>query len=234
MKKVPILICVPFWEGDKDQAIDLLRIIAGLQAGHAGQTAHILLVARQDINIDPNMIKIISPKFNIFTYKSQSPLRGWPQGANGMFGSSMIYIANAFKDKYECVYWCEPDAIPVCPNWFWCLVEEWRKKHTEALIVGCRSTIDGNSQTDHVTGCALYHPNIARLMPYLTNCQTVAWDYQHRAKILQVAGSTPIIQNRYGQRNLDHAVINEAGVVVIHGVKSDCIVRAVKAKYKIT
>lgn len=234
MKKVPILICIPFWSGDKTQAIDLLKIIAGLQAGHVGQTAHILLVARQDIHIDPNMIKIISPKFNIFTYKSQSPLRGWPQGPNGMFGSSMIHIANAFKDKYECVYWMEPDAIPICPNWFWCLVEEWRKRHPEALIVGCRSTIDGNSQTDHVTGCAIYHPNIARLMPYLTTCQSVAWDYLHKEKILQVAGSTTIIQNRYGQRNVDHGAINEPGLVIIHGVKSDCIVKAVKAKYKIT
>lgn len=233
MTKIPILIVVPFWDGDKTQAIELCKIIAGLQAGHAGQTAHIMLVCRQDTKIDQNMIKIISPKFNVFTYKSQSPLRGWPQGPNGMFGSTMIHISNNFKDKYECVYWCETDAIPICPNWFWCLVEEWRKRHATALIVGCRGDCNGDGTGDHITGCALYHPNIARLMPYLTTCQNVAWDYMHRDKIVASGGPSRLIQNRYGQKNLDHGVINEPGVVVIHGVKTDCIVKAVKQKYKI-
>lgn len=234
MNQIPILIVIPFWSGDKTQAIELLKIIAGLQAGHAGQTAHILLVCRQDTNIDQNMIKIISPKFNIFTYKSQSPLRGWPQGPNGMFGSTMIHLANSFKNKYEVIYWMEPDSTPVCPNWFWCLVQEWRKRHPSALIVGSRSTIDGSSQTDHISGACLYHPNIARLMPYLTTCQTVAWDYLHRDKIIASGGPTKLIQQRYHQTGLPAGVINEPGIVVIHGCKDNSIVNAVKNKYKIT
>lgn len=229
----PILICIPFYQGDHTQAVELCKIIAGLQAGHAGNTAHILLVARQDFKVDPNMIKIVSPKFNIFTYKSQSPLRGWPQGPNGMFGSTMIHIANSFKNKYEVIYWMEPDSTPLCPNWFWCLVEEWRKRHPSALIVGSRADCNGDGSGDHISGSCLYHPNIARLMPYLTTSQTVAWDYQHRAKIVVNAGHTKLIQQRYHQKELPDGVIEEPGVVVIHGCKDNSVVKAVRAKYKI-
>lgn len=233
MIKVPILIALPFWKGDHTQAIELCKIMAGLQAGHAGQTCHVMLICRQDFKIDPNMVKIVAAKFNVLTYQSQSPLRGWPQGPNGMFGSTMIHIANNFKEKYECIYWMEPDAIPIRPNWHWDLVQEWRRRHPEALIVGSRSTIDGNSQTDHLSGSCLYHPNIARIMPYLTTCSEVAWDYIHRAKMIASGGPTKLIQQRYHQRNLPPGVIEEPGVVVVHGVKDNSIINAVKAKYKI-
>lgn len=234
MTKIPILIAIGFWKGDHTQAIDLCKIIAGLQSNHAGQTAHVLLVCRQDFNFDPNMIKIVASKFNVFTYKSQSPLRGWPQGPNGMFGSTMIHIANNFKDKYECVYWLEPDATPIKPNWFWDLVIEWRRKHPHALIVGSRTDCNGNGTGDHISGSCLYHPDIARLMPYLTTCSGIAWDYQHRAKIIASGGDTKLIQQRYHQKNLSPGVIEEPGIVVIHGCKDLSVVNAVKKKYKIT
>lgn len=229
----PILIAIPFWQGDKSQAIALCRIIAGLQSHHVGTTAHILLVCRQDCAIDHNMINILKPKFQVFTYHSSSALKGWPSGSNGMFGSTMIHIANTAVKNYECVYWMEPDAIPISPNWFWCLVEEWRKRHPTSLVVGCRSDCNGNGTGDHVTGCALYHPNIARLMPYLTTCDNVAWDYQCRDKIVAVAGSTGLIQNRYRERNVDAGVIEEPGVVIIHGVKDDSVINSVAKKYNI-
>lgn len=231
---IPILICVPFWKGDNTQAIELCKIVAGLQGSHAGNLAHVMLICRQDWKVDPNMVKIIAPKFNTFTFQSRSPLKGWPSGSNGMFGSTMIYISNSFKNKYECVYWMEPDAIPLCPNWYWDLVLEWRRKHPSANIIGYRSDCNGDGSGDHITGCALYHPNIARILPQITMSDRIAWDYQHRAKIVSMGGHTRMIQNRYGQKNVPSGVINEPGVVIIHGVKDLSITSAVKKKYKIS
>lgn len=207
--------------------------MAGLQSGHVGTAAHFMLIARQDAKIDPNMIKIISPKFNTLTFNSRSSLKGWPQGPNGIFGSTMIHIANSFKDKYECVYWLEPDAVPISPNWFSCLVDAWKRRPKTALIVGSRSDCNGNGTGDHITGCAIYHPEIARLMPYLTTCSQVAWDYQHRNRMVLNGSHTNLIQNRYRQTNVDPRVIEEPGVVIIHGVKTKCIVNAVAKKFGI-
>lgn len=233
MATVPILIVIPFWSGDKNQAFDLCRIIAGLQPHHVGNVAHVMLVNRNDCPQDKNMIKIVSQKFNVLTYTSSSPLRGWPAGSNGMFGSSMINISNNWASKYECVYWMEPDAIPIKANWFWDLVVTWRARHPSVLVLGCRSDCNGDGTGDHITGCAVYHPNIARLMTDITRCDRVAWDYQHRDKIIRVGGHTKLIQNRYHQNNVDPGVINEPGVVIIHGVKDRSLVKIVSHKYGI-
>lgn len=231
--KIPILICIPFWSGDQSQAIDLCRILVGLQSNHAGQLAHVMLIARQDCKMDQNMVKIISAKFNTFTFKSPSPLRGWPSGPNGMFGTTMIHISNNFSKNYEVVYWMEPDCTAIRPNWFWDLVLEWRKRHPSARVVGCRSDCNGNGTGDHITGCALYDPDIARIMPAITRCDGLAWDYALRDKIIAVGGNTNLIQNRYKQTRLPASVIEEPGVCIIHGVKCRSVVNAVARKYNI-
>lgn len=237
MSKVPvtpILICIPHWEGDKTQAIELCRIIAGLQPHHVGPAAHVLLVARQDCAIDQNMINIISKKFNTFTLRSNSNLRGWPAGPNGMFGSTMIHIAINSVNNYECVYWMEPDCVPIVPNWFACLVEEWRRRHPTTLVMGSRSDCNGDGTGDHISGSCVYHPNVARLIPQITTCDNVAWDYIHRSRIVQVGMSTKLIQNRYKETNVDAGKIEEPGVVVIHGVKDFSVANAVKRKFALT
>lgn len=232
----PILIAIPFWQGDNSQAIELCKIIAGLQAGHAGNTAHIMLVCRQDWAIDQNMVKIISQKFNTLTFKSNSPLKGWPSGSNGMFASTMRQINQKLSKNYECVYWMEPDAIPIVPNWFWCLVEEWRKRHPAANIVGCRSDCNGDGTGDHITGCALYHPTIAKIMPELMLCDGQAWDYKHRAKIVSMGQHTKTIENWYRANNAAPGILDRTrvGVVIIHGFKDSSVVNLVKKKYKIS
>lgn len=229
----PLLIVLAYWEGDRAQATEICKIAAGLQPGHVGPTAHFLLVPRQDCSFDQNMINILAPKFNVFTHQSTSPLKGWPAGANGMFGSSMIHVATNFENKYEAVYWLEPDCVPIVPNWFWDLVLEWRRRHPTTNIVGCRHDCHGDGTGDHISGCALYHPNIARILPEITRCDNWAWDYQHRAAIVRMGGPTKLIQNRYKQTNVDPGVIEEPGVVLIHGVKSPCVMNAVKKKYRI-
>lgn len=233
----PMLVCIPFWGGDKDKAMDLCRILVGLQSHHVGNIVHVLLVARQDCAHDQNMIKIVMAKFNCFTHVARSPLRGWPDGPNGMFGGTMIHIANNNKkNQYEVVYWMEPDAIPLCPNWFMDLLHAWRTRHIKSLVVGCRGTVDGSSQSDHITGCALYHPNIARLMPELTSCTGMAWDYKFRAKIIANGGHTPLIENFYNHKNADPLLVVDRlskGVRIIHGFKDRSVMDLVAQKYGI-
>lgn len=231
----PILIVIPFWKGDMPQAMELCKILSGLQPNHVGSAAHVMLACRQDCNIDPNMIKIISSKFNTLTYKTISPLRGWPAGSNGMFGSTMIHISNNLLKMYECIYWMEPDAIPIVPNWFTNLVNEWRRRHPSVAVMGCRSDCNGNGTGDHITGCAVYHPNIARIYAPITTSQGQAWDYQHRAKIVAMGKHTPLIENFYHQKEIDYGVLERVklGVNIIHGIKGPSLVAHVKKKYNI-
>lgn len=228
---VPILICIPFWTGDRGQATELCKIIAGLQAHHVGTVAHVLLVNRQDCAQDPNMLKIISAKFNTFTLHSNSPLKGWPNGSNGMFGSTMIHVA-VYGLQYECIFWCEPDCTPLRPNWFWDLVLEWRRRHPAANIVGCRHDCNGDGTGDHITGCALYHPQIGKILPCITMCDHIAWDYQHRDKIVAMGGHTELIRNRYRATAVEPTILDDSACL-IHGIKGTALTDLVKKKYKI-
>lgn len=232
---IPILIVIPFWQGDQAQAIELCRIIAGLQSVHVGNAAHVMLVARQDCNMDQNMVKIIASKFNTLTYKSMSNLKGWPAGPNGMFGNTMIHISNNFVKKYECIYWMEPDAIPLVPNWFANLVKEWKSRHPSCNIMGCRSDCHGDGTGDHITGCAVYHPNIARIYPPLTMCDNVAWDYLHRAKMVAMGKHTTLIENWYKAKNAPYGIVDRVnvGVNILHGFKDNSVINHVKKKYNI-
>lgn len=231
----PILICIPYWNGDKAQAIELCRILAGLQPHHVKNTAHVLLVARQDCIQDQNMVQILRPKFNTFTYQTNSPLRGWPSGANGMFATTMIHIANSAAQNYECVYWMEPDCIPICPNWFWDLVITWRSRPQGVNVVGCRSDCNGDGSGDHITGCALYDPNIVKLLPEITRSDKQAWDYQHRARIVAMGMHTKMIENWYHARNAEPGILDRTnvGVAIIHGFKDSSLTKLVKSKYRI-
>lgn len=233
----PILVVIPFWKGDFDQAMNLCKIIAGLQPHHVGSACHVMLVARQDMKHDMNMIKIVMAKFNTFTHISKSNLRGWPAGPNGMFGTTMIHIANNNKkNNYECIYWLEPDAVPICPNWFTDLHNVWKGKHPNALIMGCRSDCNGDGTGDHITGCALYHPNIAKLMPEITSCSGTAWDYHCRAKIVARGGHTNTIENWYKATNADPLLVVDRlskGVRIIHGFKDQSVINLVAKQYGI-
>lgn len=231
----PMIIAIPFWNGDKQQAINLCKILSGLQGHPIGEVAHILLVARQDCSHDQRMLDALKPKFKVFTFIANSPMRGWPGGCNGMFSEAVRHIGNNAKNLYEVIYWMEPDAIPICPNWFMDLLHEWKHRNPGVLVRGCRSDCHGDGSGDHITGCALYHPKIARLMPELTRCQVAAWDYEHRKKIVEKGQHTHTIENWYNQRNLPEDVINRAdiGVRIIHGVKDLSVVNAVAKKFDI-
>lgn len=232
--KIPILIVVPMWKGDFTQAIEVCKITAGLQPHHVKHEAHVMLVCRQDFGFDQNMIKIISAKFNTLTYRSSSPLRGWPNGANGMFGNTMIHISNNLSKTYDAIFWMEPDCVPIRTNWFCDLHKEWKKRHSTAHIIGCRHDCNGDGSGDHITGCAIYDPNIARILPEITRSDGIAWDYEHRAKIVAMGGGTKLIQNWYKAKNADPGIIEQGGVVAIHGFKDLSLCNIVKKKFKIS
>lgn len=230
---VPILIVIPFWQGDLAQATELLRLLADLQGSHAGQTAHVMLVNRKDCKLDPNLVKIISPKFNVLTYTSESNLKGWPAGPNGMFGTTMIRIANYHKGKYEVIYWMEPDSVPLHPNWHHDLVKVWRKRHPLAKVMGHRHDCNGDGSGDHCSGSCLYDPLIMKFMPKLAS-SIAAWDYEHRASIVRVCEHTHLIHNLYKARDVDPNTLEtflKQGVAVVHGIKCQSGINWVKQKY---
>lgn len=228
-KLVPIIVCIPYWSGDRNLMNDLCKLIVGMQGSDAFNLCHFLLVSRQDCGIDNTSLNLLNKKFKAWHYRSQSPLKGWPAGPNGMFGSTInfLHVSNA---GYECMFWMEPDCVPMRPNWWLDLVHEWRNREIGKLVVGCMHQVDANPDSMHINGCALYDPMIARRLPFLATCDRTAWDYQHRKAICDYGQNTPLIQNRYKCRNMTEAVFEENRAVV-HGVKDDSLIKLVASRH---
>jgi len=122
---IPILVVISYWEGDKNLAKKLVNLIVGMQSEHAKRSVEIMLVCRQDCKVDLEMVGKLSTKFNVHTFLSKSPFRGWPQGCNGMFASSMIQISQNMN-PFGGVFWMEADCVPMRPSWYSELSSAWR------------------------------------------------------------------------------------------------------------
>lgn len=225
---IPILICLPYWTGDVEMCRGMAKLMADLQPVHAGNSCAVMICARQDCAIDGYIAEVLKHKFNVLNFVTSSPLRGWPEGPNGMFGSTMIHIYTS-RFNIQTAYWMEADCVPTRPSWFSELHDAWVRRAPGANIVGCRHDCHGDGSGDHITGCAMYDPNIASILPKITTSSQWAWDYEHRADIVQMGQHTNLIYNAYKARNVAPTIL-EYGAAIIHGVKDYSLQRIVREK----
>lgn len=230
---LPLIICIPFWEKDRNQAYDLCRLIVGMQQETSKET-EFLLVSRQDCVPDHSMIEILSKKFKATSYKSESALRGWPSGPNGMFGRTMCHLSN-IGQKYKAIFWMEPDCVPMRRDWIKLLSDEWDRRDNGKFIVGFTHQVDGNNPDSlHTNGNSLYDQQIARLLPEITYCDRVAWDWQCRHKMLQHTHHTNLIINKYKATYVtDEEFKSFNQIAVVHGFKNDSLIKRVAGQFNV-
>lgn len=223
-QKLPIIVAIPFWERDRNQALDLCKLIAHMEPEPAKNEATFLVVNRQDCVPDMKMVDLLATKFTAMTFRSRSPKRGWPSGPNGMFATTMLQLASTVATQFDCIFWMEPDCVPMRPTWWRELLEVWRNREPGKLIVGYN---DGK----HINGNALYDPNIARRLPFLALSDRMAWDWEHRKAMVDYGESTNLIYNAYRATKALPDAINSPHAV-IHGYKDDSLMRLVASKYQ--
>lgn len=226
--KIPILIVISYWDGDRDLARQMAALMADLQPHHVGRAAEVLIVCRQDSMIDQSIVEKLKTRFTVRTRVAGSPLRGWPGGCNGMFGSACIHISQSLN-AYDCFFWMEADCVPMYCNWFADLHGEWVRRPKGTHIVGCKADANGDGSGWHITGCALYDCSISRIIPGLTTCTRQAWDWQFKHKIIEVGHHTNAIALKYKTTEPDAAMV-ESHYTVVHGWKNNWLINAVRAK----
>ncbi len=125
-----ILIAIPFWKGDKLQAMKMARLLADIQQEHS-QRADILFCARFDTTHDMKTVEYVSRKFNVHIHTSQRREVGWPHGCNGLFFGIMEWIHGRKEAKtipaYRAVFLAESDGAPLSDDWIARLSLEWDK-----------------------------------------------------------------------------------------------------------
>lgn len=231
----PILIALGYWHGDQAAMLSLVKLIVGMQDQHAGRSCAFMLTARRDTNIDSEAVDRLASRFNVFTHKSVRFDTGWPSGSNGIFGSTMIEIALKRRDS-DCVFWMEPDCVPLRKDWHQVLAAAWKTRQPGKLILGHKLSIDGRPEGMHINGCALYDTQIARKMPGLTSAGLGAWDWQHRVGIVKNGQDTPVIRLYYKHENAPKNFIEgfkANAPAVVHGFKDRSLLELAAKKFSV-
>lgn len=185
-----MLVVLCFHNGDKPQAIRLANWIKEL----GGVKNHKLLML-----LDPRIdsVGVIEPMQEAFgeviELKYHTPEDGWPKAPNRMFDYVCRYIYDRIKTPF---FWIEPDAIPLKSEWMDRIEAEYRqcgKPFMGQMVIVPR---EFPNPRDHMSGVAVYPPDICVQAKSVLNCETVAWD---------VVGAKDIIPKMHNTRQIQHS-----------------------------
>lgn len=227
--QAPILIVIGYWEGDREMCREMVDLMVDLQKKHAGNGCKVWLVCRQDSKIDKEIFRKLQSRFNTEAMVGTSPLRGYPSGSNGVFGTTAIHISNR-GERFDPWFWMEPDCVPMRPNWWVDLQDAWVSRGPGVKVMGWKGDCNGDGTGWHITGCALYDQQIARIIPCLTMCDAIPWDYHCRARMLEVGQETNQIHLCWRARDANSGLLVQPWAVA-HGYKDGSLRDVVRKKY---
>lgn len=216
-----LVLALQYWEGDKDNAMQLARFIADLEPGYR-EDVEFCFIKRFDATFDAETMGYVSNKFLvrvIDTDKHSNP--GYPQSANFMSYSTMQ--AAKFWTDVKAVLLFEYDCIPVQKNWINQLLVEWdRAAGQGALVLG--SWRPANNPLGHINGNMLFSPRLTQYVDLGDGPPKMAWDIYYPKVFKPVWMRSGLISNRHREENLSDARIQtpECGTkppVLCHGAK---------------
>jgi len=230
-----ILLALQFWEGDKDGAYRLAKLLADIEPGHNSQ-AEFLFVHRFDCKFDQNIRHYVSRKFNTHVHHCKRRGVGWPQGCNELWLGTMEWIYHNLQkpdwgSPYKAVFTLEGDGAPLCSNWISRLSTKWDEIQP-AYVAG---HYIADHPRPHINGNALFSCHPAFLKWLATRIHTVnasaGWDYYLTPLFKQWGqADIPEIRSYWSSQTMsDEWFANELrnDVVWVHGVKDDSLHRQV-------
>lgn len=229
-----ILIVLPFWEGDKRQAMKLAALLADLE-NHHSELADFLFVARFDCSHDDATVKYVSRRFNVFTHTSKRRETGWPMGCNGTFFGSMEYIyhkmASGKIPNYKAVFHIGSDSGPLKRDWLPRISSAWDSTAKRKKIYIAGPFLKGElGNRDHINGDAMLISGDLKFLKWLAVTvggikAACGWDWGLAGDFCRWGWENfPFIKSHWRRPYMSHldwdAEYND-GTVWLHGVKSD-------------
>ncbi len=233
-----MLLALQYWEGDKQQAMQLARLITDLQPGRC-ENADFLFVARFDCTHDAAEIARASTKFNVHHYINRHR-RGtqWPHGCNDLWFGTMDWIWSHMEaqriPEYKCILTFEADSVPLTPNWISELSQAWDESRP-ANVVG--PLLD--YPAPHVNGNAMFSGD-KKFLKWITRdiggCRpNGGWDYVLAPKFKQQGwADCPLMRSWWKTPTLTPEMFKglmDQGAAFLHGVKDDSAIRAVRERF---
>lgn len=233
-----LLLALQYWEGDKEQAGKLARLMADLEPGRSDQ-ADLLLVSRFDCTHDVEVIRHVSAKFNTHVYINRFRRgTGWPHGCNDLWFGTMDWLYAESECKrvpdYKAILTFEADSCPLAPNWISQLSAEWDRLQP-AKVVGSLLQAPG----EHINGNAMFSGDKAFLKWVARDVGGCTphggWDYVLAPEFKKRGwADSPFMRSFWGTKSMGAEQLKGlqvGGVSFLHGVKDDSVIRAVREAF---
>jgi len=231
-----ILIIIPFWEGDKPQAIMMAKLLADLEPRHSDR-ADLLFVRRFDCKPLPEQaIKYISRKFNIFQHRSARKETGWPAGCNGIFAGALEYVYHMSEagriPRYKAYLNMASDVVPLVPDWIEYLHQQWKflPANLRHPVTSAGALIPG--EHEHINGDIFLFSGDLDYLNWIKQAVgsvrvRAGWDWVLADKFREQGwANIPGVISLWGTKTMDLQTAQELrrkGTVMLHGVKDDSL-----------
>lgn len=173
-----MLVTIPFFKGDKHQAIHLAKWLAQL----GGLSAHTCLLA---VDRSTTAAGVIEPLSKVF--KSVEQIWVEPVSSKGQWGDgttdasgpneSFLTAANYIYHVHKCPWFMlEPDAVPLVPGW----LDQIEKEYLDNRKPFMGAYVNIPPHEPHMSGVAVYPADISRFSLSMMVPDKIAWDYAGR------------------------------------------------------
>ncbi len=125
--KNKILIVMQCWEGDKEMAMKVARLLADMES-EPSKIADVML-SFKETKPDLDTASYVARKFGqVHIFQPQRTSKGWPASCNDCFFESYGHFYTNCRQKkwdYDVALFIEPDVVPLVKNWIEVLRDEW-------------------------------------------------------------------------------------------------------------
>jgi hypothetical protein len=221
-------LALQFWEGDRDQANRVARMIADNEPTFR-KDVEFVFVPRFDTTADAETVEYVSKKFPTSVFRTSRRETGWPGGCNAMWCSlaNEFLLGKHYRGDWPDVRWAltfESDCVPVHPDWINRLDAEWDLAEADGKkVMGC--WMPNGHPMGHLNGNLMISPDFARHHSGILGCPSDrAWDVEFAPIFEPVWRKTGLIANFYRALKVTDAQFEkvysgDAPPVLIHGVK---------------
>jgi len=197
-----LILNIQHWNGDKEQAMQLARLIADLEDNPRSDVV-LLFTHRFDTDLDWATVEYVHKKFpRTYTHKTTRYGVGWPEGPNAMYADSHMHCVERTRDgswpNVDGIFFMEADSVPLTKDWLNKIIDEWESTKKEGKsVLGCWLEA-GDCGIKHINGNCIIHKDLWRRERALFHPRSGGWDADLASSMLPHGRPSRYIYSDYG------------------------------------